>query len=178
MLPIDIRHGTREDAELITDLIRRMVVDMASYGGHAVNGSPEVWAAMLERVQANSVRTEHLYLLASDGAPTRTTVGMAAAYLEPLDDIFVAKTRLHLSAVYTIPNARRQGVARELIRQVLEWGWQMHADEADLNVLVANPARRLYEHLGFQINEMSMVKTLGHDQPAELLTDKHPNLQD
>jgi hypothetical protein len=35
-LPIDIRHGTREDAGLITDLIRRMVVDMASHGGHAV----------------------------------------------------------------------------------------------------------------------------------------------
>jgi hypothetical protein len=39
----------------------------------------------------------------------------------------------------------------------------MDAGEADLNVLVANPARRLYEHLGFQIHEMSMVKTLGHD---------------
>jgi GNAT superfamily N-acetyltransferase len=144
-----------------------MFVDMASYGGHAVNDSPDVWSAMVERVQANIVRNEHLYLLASIGAPTRTTVGMAAAYLEPLEDIFVAKTRLHLSAVYTVPSSRRQDVARELIRKVLEWGRQMHASEAELSVLVANPARRLYEHLGFQIHEMSMVKTLGYDQPAD-----------
>ena len=166
MLPIDIRHGTREDAALITDFIRRMVTEMAFYGGHAVNGAPDVWAAMVERVRAQSVRTEHLYLLASHGALTRTTVGMAAAYLEPLENIFVAKTRLHLSAVYTVPSARRQGAARALIHQVLAWGRQMHAGEADLNVLVANPAHRLYEHLGFQMHEMSMVKTLGHDQRA------------
>jgi len=42
----------------------------------------------------------------------------------------------------------------------------MNAAEADLNVLVANPARRLYEHLGFQPQEISMVKKLSSDQIA------------
>jgi len=36
----------------------------------------------------------------------------------------------------------------------------MNAEEADLNVLVANPSCRLYEHLGFQQYEISMVKKL------------------
>jgi GNAT superfamily N-acetyltransferase len=96
----------------------------------------------------------------------QTTVGIAAAHIEPLENIFAAKTRLHLSAVYTVPRARCQGIARQLIQKVLEWGQRMNAAEADLNVLVANPARRLYEHLGFQPQEISMVKKLSSDQIA------------
>ena len=81
-----------------------------------------------------------------------------------MENLFAAKTRLHLSAVYTIPDARRRGIARQLIQQALEWGQRMNATEADLNVLVANPARQLYEYLGFQPREISMVKKLGGDQ--------------
>jgi len=36
----------------------------------------------------------------------------------------------------------------------------MDAEEADLNVLVANPSHRLYERLGFQQHEISMVMKL------------------
>lgn len=145
---------------LITALIKEMVTEMASYGGHTVNNGPEVWSLMVELVTANSARPEYLYLIAGCDSPVQTTVGIAAAYIEPLDRIFVAKTHLHLSAIYTIPNARRQGIARQLIQKVLEWGHRMGAVEADLNVLVTNPARRLYEELGFQPREISMVKKL------------------
>ena len=164
MAQIDIRHGTAEDAVLITDLIKSMVTEMALYGGHAVNDSPEIWSSMAELVSANSARREFLYLIASDESSARTTVGMVAAYIEPLENLFAAKTRLHLSAVYTIPDARRQGIARQLIEKALEWGQRTNATEADLNVLVANPARQLYEHLGFRPHEISMVKELSSDQ--------------
>lgn len=53
-----------------------------------------------------------------------------------------------------------QGVARQLTQKTLDWGKRMNAEEADLNVLVANPSCRLYEHLGFQQYEISMVKKL------------------
>ena len=151
---------------LITDLIKDMVGEMSLYGGHPVNNSPEIWSSVVELVKANSARHEYLYLIASHGSPAQTTVGMAAANIEPLDNIFAAKTRLHLSAIYTVPGARRQGIARQLIQKALEWGQRMNAAEADLNVLVANPARRLYEHLGFQPHEISMVKKLISDQIA------------
>ena len=160
MLQIDIRHGTAEDAKLITDLIRSMVTEMALYGGHTVNDSPEVWSLMAELVNANSDRTDYIYLIASLRSPVQTTVGFAAANLESLDNIFAAKKRLHISAVYTDPNVRRQGIARQLIQKALDWGRRMNAEEADLNVLVANPSRRLFEHLGFQQHEISMVMKL------------------
>jgi ribosomal protein S18 acetylase RimI-like enzyme len=162
MLPIDIRKGTAEDAPLITDLIKAMVVDMALYGGDAVNLAPEVWSAWAEQVRVSCGRPDHIYLIASHGSPLqKTPAGLVAAYINPLEDIFTAKTRLHLSTVYTLPAVRRQGVARQLIEKALAWGRQMKAEEADLNVLAANPARRLYEGLGFQAHEISMIMKFG-----------------
>jgi ribosomal protein S18 acetylase RimI-like enzyme len=70
---------------------------------------------MAELVKANSIRKDYIYLIASYGSPVQATVGIAVANIESLDNIFVAKKRLHLSAVYTDPNVRRQGIARQLI---------------------------------------------------------------
>ena len=160
MLQIDIRRATADDAVLVADLMRSMVVEMTLCSGHSVNTSPEIWSSVAELVKANSARPEYIYLVAGQGSPVQTILGLAAANIEPLDSIFACKNRLHFSAIYTVPSARRQGVAKRLIEQVCHWGWQMNAVEADLNVLVANPARRLYEQLGFQPHEISMVKTL------------------
>ncbi len=164
MLQIDIRHGTTEEALLITDLIKSMVTEMTLYGGHVVNNSPEVWSSVADLVKANIARQEYIYLLANYGSPVQTTVGIAVGNIEKLDNIFATKSCLHLSVIYTVPAARHQGIARQLIRKVLEWGQSMNAAEANLNVLVANPARRLYKHLGFQPHEISMVKKLSSDQ--------------
>ncbi len=166
MLHINIRHGTEEDTILITGLIKNMVKEMALYGGHMVNDSPEVWSSMAEQVKENATHPEHIHLIASSGTPTQTTVGILVGNIEQSESIFVAKPRLHISAIYTVPTARGQGVAKRLIQKVLEWGQRMNASEAHLNVLMANPARRLYEHLGFQVDEISMVKSLNDDQIA------------
>lgn len=163
ILQIEIRRGKAADAKLITDLIREMVIEMALHGGHAVNHSPAVWSSMEAIVRDNCACQEYLYLIASQESPVPMTVGMAAAHIEPLENIFAAKNRLHLSTVYTITNARRQGVARQLIQNILEWGQRMNAEEADLNVLAANPARQLYEKLGFEPREISLVKKLRSD---------------
>ena len=72
---INIRYGTTKDAALIAELIENMVSEMAQFGGHAVNHSPEVWSLMAERVGANSARHEHIYLIASDGSPGYEQLG-------------------------------------------------------------------------------------------------------
>ena len=160
MLQIDIRHGTAEDAKLITDLIRCMVTEMAIYGGHTVDDPPEVWSSMVELVMANSSRKDYIYLIASFRNHLPVPLAPAGENLESPDNIFAAVKRLHISAVYTNPNVRRQSIARQLIQKALDWGRRMNAEEADLNVLVANPSRRLYERLGFQPHEISMVMKL------------------
>ena len=87
---------------LITDLIKDMVGEMALYGGHPVNASPEIWSSMAELVKANSTRQEYIYLIASHGSPVQTTVGIAAAHIEPLN-IFAAKTPCTLAQYIQSP---------------------------------------------------------------------------
>ena len=160
MLEIEFRRGTTEDASIITDLIKKMVTEMANYGGHSVNNSPDAWTSMESEVRANSARQENVYLIAIQASATPAVVGIATANIESLENIFVPKRRLHIGAIYTIPNARRHGVARQLLQYILEWGQQMNVSEIDLNVLVANPARYLYEQFGFEPHEISMTRKL------------------
>ena len=104
MLQIEIRQGTAEDAVVITDLIKKMVLEMAQYGGHEVNENPAVWYSMEEIVKANSTRQEHLYLIARQEPPEPIVIGMAAANIEPLENIFATKTRLHQLLLQAICN--------------------------------------------------------------------------
>jgi GNAT superfamily N-acetyltransferase len=166
MLDFEIRRGKAEDASLITDLIKSMVAEMALLGGYEINSSPPVWSSMAALVRANCSRPDYLYLIASQETPLETILGLAVANIEPLEAIFIAKPRLHISALYTLPAVRRQGVARLLIQNILDWGRRMNAEEADLNVLATNPARRLYEQIGFMAHEISMVKAIS-SQPGE-----------
>ncbi|MBN2362697.1 GNAT family N-acetyltransferase [candidate division WOR-3 bacterium] len=158
---IEIRTGTIEDVAVITDLIRNMVLEMENYSGHRVDKSNSVWIAMEKNVRSNIYSIEHIFLIAYHESQKDDVIGMVSADIEPLDSIFVEKKRLHLSAVYVEPNARRKGVAEQLIGKMLEWGQQMNVEEVDLNVLVSNPAKQLYEKLGFKPNEISLVKKMG-----------------
>jgi GNAT superfamily N-acetyltransferase len=160
MLELEIQHGKAENANLITDLIKNMVIEMEDHGGYSVNRSPNVWNSIESDVRANSTRQEYIYLLAIHTSFSPTAVGMAAGNIESLENIFVSKKRLHIGAVYTVPNARRQGVAKQLLEYLMKWGQQMNVDEVDLNVLAANPARHLYQQFGFKPHEISMIRKL------------------
>src|SRR5512139_4064834 len=164
MLQIAIRRGIAEDASLITDLIKKMVIEMANFGGHAVNTSLDVWASMESDVRVNCACQDYIYLIAEHQVHSVEVVGIAAANIESLEDIFVVKKRLHIGALYTTPNVRRHGVGRQLLHYLIKWGQQMNAKEIELNVLVANPARQLYEQFGFRPLEISMARSLEDDR--------------
>lgn len=160
MFEFEIRHTVPEDANLITDLLKKMVIEMENYGGNSVNRSPNIWNSIALDVRANNARQGYIYLLAIHPLHTPTEVGMAAGKIEQLENIFFSKKRLHISAIYTLPNMRHQGVAKKLLNHLLKWGQQMNASEVDLNVLVTNPARYFYEHYGFESHEISMTRKL------------------
>ena len=160
MFELEIRHAVPEDANLITDFIKKMVIEMENYGGNSVNRSLNIWYSIESDVRANSARQDYIYLLAIHPLHTPTEVGMAVGNIEQLENIFVSKKRLHISAIYTVPHLRHQGVAKNLLNHLLTWGQKMNANEVDLNVLVANPARDLYEQFGFEPHEISMTRKL------------------
>ena len=160
MLEIEVRRGTADDASRIADRIKEMLLEMENYRGYPLNPSPQVWAALEKEVRANCSRQDYIYLLAALPHHPAKVIGIAAAYVEPLEDLFIPWKRLHVSAIYTDPNVRRSGVAARLLHHLIDFGQQMGAEEVDLNVLVENPALHLYEQLGFKPREISMVRSL------------------
>ena len=160
MLELEFQRGKAENASLITDLIKNMVVEMENYGGYSVNHSPNVWESIESDVRANSARQEYIYLLAIHTSFSPTVVGMAAGNIESLENIFISNKRLHIGAIYTVPHVRRQGVAKQLLEYLMKWGQQMNISEVHLNVLADNPARHLYKQFGFDPHEISMTRKL------------------
>jgi GNAT superfamily N-acetyltransferase len=160
MPEIEIRSATAQDSDLIIDMIRCMIIEMTAYGGHDINDSPNVWDSMKDLFKDNCLRQDHIYLIANIPIQAGETIGMAAAHIESLEELFASRPRLHLSAIYVIPAYRHQGAAKRMIKEVLGWGCRMGIYEAELNVLLANPARQFYESLGFQPSEVRMVKKL------------------
>ncbi len=152
------RDAGADDAATVADLVRRMVVDMATYGGHAPARDPSAWgnaaAAILAGVAAGTGR--FLIAAAANGDP----VGAGGADLVTLGGAFAPRTTLHVGVVYVAPDFRRRGIGGALLERLIDWGRAVGAELCDLNVLTANPARSLYERCGFQPFEVRMVRAL------------------
>jgi ribosomal protein S18 acetylase RimI-like enzyme len=160
MVETAIRPATEYDLAVIVDFIRLMAEEMAGNGGYPVDRSPDAWSEFTEQLGAHIGRYGCGCFLAEQVEPEPRPVGAAVGYIVPLEQIFVARKRLHISAVYVIPEARGQGLGRGLIETCLNWGRNQGALEAELNVLVDNPARHLYEELGFRPHGINMVRPL------------------
>ncbi len=64
----------------------------------------------------------------------------------------IRREELYLSGIYILPAYQKRGLGMVILRDVLEKAW---ADDRHvrLQVLKVNPARRLYERLGFEVVE-------------------------
>jgi GNAT superfamily N-acetyltransferase len=153
-----VRDASPDEAPLIATMVRRMVADMASYGGHAPAVEEASWeklaAGLAEQIEGGRVKYSIAVSAGGDW------VGVAGAELITLGGAFAPKATLHVSAVYVVPQFRRRGVARALIARLLDWGRAIGAVECDLNVLKRNPAKELYEKHGFAVVEVKMIRTI------------------
>ena len=103
---------------------------------------------------------EHAHLLAQATGPEPTPVGWAFVRAKDRDALFEPARLLHIHALYVSPAYRRQGIGRALLHAALEWGRSVGCTEAELSVLVKNPARSLYQKLGFRAFEIEMTRKL------------------
>jgi ribosomal-protein-alanine N-acetyltransferase len=66
---------------------------------------------------------------------------------------------------------RRQGIARQLCSDLLDWARAWHATRASLEVRLSNiPARALYESLGFQKNAVRRGYYRDPEEDALIMT--------
>ena len=155
---ITVRDARHDEAAFIVQMIRHMVVDMASYGGNTPATDGATWEKIVVAIAGELKGNNVKYLVAesANGEP----IGVAGAELTTLGGAFAPKKTLHISVVYVVPLLRRGGIGGRLIAKLLDWGRAAGCELCDLNVLSGNPARSLYERCGFSVSEVKMVRSL------------------
>ncbi len=113
------------------------------------NLAPEVFDEAIhpERLKAYLNEPCNLMLLAYEEQPdgTNLTVGQCAAVLHLHPD---KPTELYVDELGTALTHRRRGIARRLMKEILDWGEEHGCPEGWLGTELDNkPARTLYEDL-------------------------------
>lgn len=71
----------------------------------------------------------------------------------------------HIFILYVVPEYRRRGIGRALMRYVENWAIQRGDRQIGLQVFQSNkPALNLYNQLGYQTQSLWMVKFLSAEQ--------------
>jgi GNAT superfamily N-acetyltransferase len=153
-----VRDARYDEAEFIVQMIRQMVTDMATYGGYAPATEDEAWKKLSIALTTELRGENSKYVIAE--AENGDRIGVAGAELRTLGGAFAPRKTLHISAVYVLPSLRRLGIGGKLIARILDWGRTVGIEQCDLNVLSRNPARSLYDKLGFSVVEVKMVGAL------------------
>ena len=156
---IAVRDARPDEGEFIVQMIRQMVTDMASFGGYAPATEDDAWEKLSIALTSELQGENSKYVIAEPENGDR--IGVAGAELRTLGAAFAPKSTLHISVVYVLPSLRRSGIGSKLIARILDWGRTVGIEQCDLNVLSRNPARSLYEKLGFSVVEVKMVGSLG-----------------
>ena len=149
---MEYRMAAREDAAMLTQLRLEVL--------RAVNGLPKDHA-FSEELVANSERyfqegDQATAIALEDGeavaCATLSYIGMMPTFSHPTGK------RAHLMNVYTRAACRRQGVARTLVKMLIDDAKTKGVTEISLDA--TDSGRPLYESLGFRASNECMVLNL------------------
>lgn len=156
---LKIREASSKDVVVVVDLITAMLREMLSYSNRELSGEDRVRSQLQARFTESYERQHHAYLVAAVGDPEELA-GIVEVSLVSPDGIFSSRLVVHIHSLYVRPRYRREGVGRRLLEEALEWGRGQGCVEAELSVLARNPARELYERMGFEVCEVEMRRDL------------------
>ena len=151
-----LRKAGIQDTDFILVFQRALLQDMVSHGGHSLNDDDRIIERLRADLRENLDREDYVVLLATLQGKGDDPIGMIEAHIVQPYDLFEPKLVLHIRSVYVEPGYRGEGVGQRLLKEALEWGKRKSCEEAELNVLVGNSARRLYERMGFEEFQLEM----------------------
>jgi len=160
MAEVKIREAGPGDADRATEFLRSMLEEMVALGGHPLGDAGEVSDWLQVRFAAAMEEPDHLFLVAEPEESGAQPLGILEASVIRPHPVFEPRRILHIHALYVEPGHRGQGVARLLVDAALQWGRDHACVEASLSVLAGNPARHLYELLGFSPFEFELRRAL------------------
>jgi aminoglycoside 6'-N-acetyltransferase I len=146
-----------DDGEVLAFLLAHEWTTRDVLPEHYVEKSPE---AMQERVatlrRRLAERGERFHCLGAFRGPAL----VGALYIEVWD--IDGRDAAHIHGLWVDPEARRQGIGRELKERAEAWGRAAGCALMDANVLVQNaPMRALNEDLGYEVVRYNYRKELG-----------------
>ena len=171
MFTFQLRHATQHDFATIIRFVHAMLSEMYLLGNRGLSDHTEAWLDFESRVlqslscDENGVHTypgaaDHLLDIAETIGGEVLPIGLIEASILHPAPIFRPVQTLHIHALYVLPTHRRHGVGTALLRTAIAWGQQHHCLRAELSVLPHNPARRLYQALGFSVFGLEMRKEM------------------
>ena len=155
-----ISEAKAADAPTVVAHIREMLKEMVAVGGHPVSTDEQGWARFTAEIAGTIGRGESLCLLAAQSGQSSVVKGVIHASIVTRESVFEPARVLHVHALFVHPAHRGRGIGKALLEAALEWGRYEGCAEAELNVLGRNPARGLYERLGFHAFQTEMVREL------------------
>jgi len=137
----NIREGTKDDIDILVELIRHAFSDVAERFGLTLQNSPthpsNCRAEWLLREMNRGVT---FYVLENEGRP----VGLVA--LEQINDEVC-----YLERLAVLPDARRQGFGSALVRHVIEQARLLNAFRLQIGIIAEHTELHdWYEKLGFE----------------------------
>jgi GNAT superfamily N-acetyltransferase len=148
---LQIREGTLADIPVITRHRRRMCEDMNYTDGDALSTMADVTAEYLKKaIPEGSFRS---WLACENG---RVVAGGAVVICPwPAHAYDLECRRATILNVYTDPEYRRRGIARQIMQTIIAWCKQQGF--ARISLHASEHGRHLYETLGFEpSNEMRL----------------------
>jgi GNAT superfamily N-acetyltransferase len=171
MIGFQIRPAALHDFPIIIRFVHAMLSEMYALGSRALSDHAEGWLDFESRIlQALSggengdrvypCAADHLLEIAETMNGDSSPVGLIEASILQPTPVFRPVQTLCIHALYVLPRYRQHGIGTALLRTALDWGQHRGCRQAQLNVLPHNPARRLYQALGFSVNGLEMRKQM------------------
>ena len=157
---IVVRKANPQEAPVITTFLRKMVNAIAAVGAPVPLHDDQKWQDIKTNIEAAIEHDERIYLLAEECGDDKKPVGFIEASIFSLPVVYEPRKILHIHSLYVIDTERRKGIATQMMKSMLALAKEKKCTEAELDTLVANPARGLFERLGFAVSEHNMKKPI------------------
>jgi ribosomal protein S18 acetylase RimI-like enzyme len=174
VINFQLRPATQHDFATIIRFVRAMLREMEVLSDFKLADRAEAWLDYESRIRQSLSRDEngeHIFPGAADqllelaesigSAPA--PIGLIEASRMASRPPFRAVPTLYIHALYVLPSCRCQGIGTTLLRAALDWGRQHRCRQAELCTLPHNPARRLYQELGFTVAGLELRHELTSD---------------
>lgn len=145
-----LRPAVQSDAPVLVTHRRRMFEDMARLNNRAIDPAAldAMDAAYLEYIHAHLADGSlAAWVITFDGQICASGAVSIQAGLPP-HHANLAGSKAYLHSVYTCPEHRRQGLARRIVEQAIQYCKEQGHTVLDLHA--SSEGRPLYELLGFQ----------------------------